>query len=344
MWDMEPRKILVAVDSDCDSALQYAVAEALRRGCGIHVTRVDRPAIWSSYVLDEVSLVEGELRRPGASILAAAAARVEALLDQEAPDDERLSVSTELTHGSVVGALQALSRHACLVVLQHHGMGPAGETSTLSVTAGLAAAAHCPVVAVPESWHRETDEVGTVVVGVEDPARDRVLLESALHEAARRAPGFRSSGRPSTPSTGQPTSSTSGSTMSPSTSWCSPVRLRRCSSNTLLTATWWSPAATTASTSWELRWGVRFASCSATARYRCWSWTQSSGTARRLAGPPPPGRGAEEELRPPQLFLAGSDRRRRRPKAPRTLPCASAPPEALRTGRPLEAGRRRPAG
>ena len=66
MWDMEPRKILVAVDSDCDSALQYAVAEALRRGCGIHVTRVDRPAIWSSYVLDEVSLVEGELRRPGA--------------------------------------------------------------------------------------------------------------------------------------------------------------------------------------------------------------------------------------------------------------------------------------
>ena len=191
MWDMEPRKILVAVDSDCDAALQYAVAEALRRGCGIHVTRVDRPAIWSSYVLDEVSLVESELRRPGASILAAAAARVEALLDEEAPDDERLSVSTELTHGSVVGALQALSRHACLLVLQHHGMGPAGETSTLSVTAGLAAAAHCPVVAVPESWHPETDNVGTVVVGVEDPARDRALLETALHEAARRGARLR---------------------------------------------------------------------------------------------------------------------------------------------------------
>ena len=150
MWDMEPRKILVAVDSDCDAALRYAVAEARRRGCGIHVTRVDRPAIWSSYVLDEVSLVESELRHPGASILAAAATRVEALLDEEAPDDERLSVSTELTHGSVVAALQALSRHACLLVLEHHGMGPAGETSTLSVTAGLAAAAHCPVVAVPD--------------------------------------------------------------------------------------------------------------------------------------------------------------------------------------------------
>lgn len=191
MWDMEPRKILVAVDSACDSALQYAVAEALRRGCGIHVARVDRPAIWSSYVLDEVSLVESELRRPGASLLAAAAARVEALLDQEAPDDERLSVSTELIHGSVVAALQALSRHACLVVLEHHGMGPAGETSTLSVTAGLAAAAHCPVVAVPDSWHPETDDVGTVVVGVEDPARDRALLETALHEAARRGARLR---------------------------------------------------------------------------------------------------------------------------------------------------------
>jgi nucleotide-binding universal stress UspA family protein len=191
MWDMEPRKILVGVDSEYEAALQYAVAEAERRGCGIHLVHVDRVGTWSTTVFEEVSLVEDELRRPGASLLAAAAARAEKLLDEQAPDDGRLSVSTEVTHGSVVGALHSLSRHACVVVLQHAGMGAAGETSTLSVTAGVAAVAHCPVVAVPDSWQPKTDPSGTVVVGVEDPARDRALLDAALHEAARRGARLR---------------------------------------------------------------------------------------------------------------------------------------------------------
>jgi nucleotide-binding universal stress UspA family protein len=187
MWDMEPRKILVAVDSTgSEAALRYAVAEARRRGCGIHVVHVDRIVIWSN-VVDEVSLVEGELRHPGALVLAAAAASVERMLDEQAPDDGRLSVSTELTHGSVVSAIEALSRHACLAVLEHAGMGDTGETPTLSVTAGVAAAAHCPVVSVPPRWCPGSDEVQTVVVGVEDPARDTALVEAALHEAQRRS-------------------------------------------------------------------------------------------------------------------------------------------------------------
>ena len=127
MWDMEPPKVLVAVDSSfSDAALQYAVADARRRGCGIHVVHVDRLTIWS-HVVDEVSLVEGELRHPGASVLAAAAVKVEKMIDQQAPDDDRLSVSTELTHGSVVAALQSLSKHASVLVLEHHGMGDAGR-------------------------------------------------------------------------------------------------------------------------------------------------------------------------------------------------------------------------
>ena len=127
MWDMEPPKVLVAVDSSfSDAALRYAVADARRRGCGIHVVHVDRLTIWS-HVVDEVSLVEGELRHPGASVLAAAAVKVEKMIDQQAPDDGRLSVSTELTHGSVVAALQSLSKHASVLVLEHHGMGDAGR-------------------------------------------------------------------------------------------------------------------------------------------------------------------------------------------------------------------------
>jgi nucleotide-binding universal stress UspA family protein len=189
MWDIEPRKILVAVDAaGSEAALRYAVADARRRACGIHLVHVDRFTIWSG-VVDEVSVVEGELRHPGASVLAAAALRVEQLLN-ESPDD-RLSVSTELAHGSVVATLQSLSRHASLLVVEHAGMGDEGETSTLSVSAGVAAVAHCPVVAVPSSWRPHLHEEATIVVGVEDPPRDVALLEAALHEAERRGAHLR---------------------------------------------------------------------------------------------------------------------------------------------------------
>lgn len=191
MWDMEPRKVLVAVDSSgSDAALRYAVADARRRGCGIHLVHVDRLIIWS-HVVDEVSLVEGELRHPGASILAAAAAAVEKMLDEQAPGDDRLSVSTELTHGSVVASLQSLSKHASVLVLEHDGMGDAGEAPTLSVTAGVAAVAHCPVVAVPAWWERSDSNETTVVVGLEEPLRDRLLLDAALSEATRRGARLR---------------------------------------------------------------------------------------------------------------------------------------------------------
>jgi nucleotide-binding universal stress UspA family protein len=187
MWDMEPRKVLVAVDSvDCEAALQYAVTEARRRGCGIHLVHVARPALGHSCALDDVCLVEGELRLAGQVELEAAAARSQALIDEQAPDDDRLSVSTELKHGSVVTALQSMSQHAAMLVMEHHGMGPGGETATLSVTAGVAAVAHCPVVAVPDGWRVGARADGSVVVGVEDLERDTLVLHAALHEAARR--------------------------------------------------------------------------------------------------------------------------------------------------------------
>ena len=60
------------------------MAEARRRGCGLHLVHVNRLTIWSN-VVDDASVVEGELRHPGASVLAAAAAKVEKMLDQQAP-------------------------------------------------------------------------------------------------------------------------------------------------------------------------------------------------------------------------------------------------------------------
>ena len=54
------------------------------------------------------------------------------------------------------------------------------------MTAGVAAVAHCPVAAVPGGWRLGAHADGWVVVGVEDPERDSLVLEAALHEAARR--------------------------------------------------------------------------------------------------------------------------------------------------------------
>jgi nucleotide-binding universal stress UspA family protein len=186
MWDIEPRKVLVGIESgDCEAALQYAVAEARRRGCGIHLVHVARPTLFSSCALDDVALVGDELRRTDQLVLAAAEARVHALLDEQAPQNE-LSVSTELSHGPVVTMLSSLSRHASRLVLEHRRTGPAGDAVPLSVTADLAVVAHCPVVVVHPGWRPGTGAQGTVVVGVEDPSRDGALVSTADHEAVRR--------------------------------------------------------------------------------------------------------------------------------------------------------------
>jgi len=192
MWDLNPPKILVGIENvGSEAALQYAVTDAARRGCGIHLVHVTRPSNRAACALDDLVMVEDELRIVGEAVLADAAARAEQLLDQMSSEDDRLSVSTELTHGSVVRTLDELSRHASLLVLQHAGMGPTGETPTLSVTAGAAAGAHCPVVAVPTAWRPSTEPAGVVVVGVDVTRRCVPLVRAGLHEAARRGAELR---------------------------------------------------------------------------------------------------------------------------------------------------------
>ena len=187
MWDIEPRKILVAVDlPDPEAALQYAVGAASRRGCGIHLVHVARPAL-GSRALDDVALIEGELRETSQLLLSRASVRAQRLIDELAPEDDRLSVSTELSHGPVVTTLHSLSRHAAQLVLQHEGMGLDADAPALSVTVALSAVAACPVVAVPQGWRPASPGEGTgVVVGVEDVQRDAAAVAAARQEAQER--------------------------------------------------------------------------------------------------------------------------------------------------------------
>jgi len=181
MWDMKPRKILVAVESaECDAALELAAQEARRRRCGVHLMHVMHP-VYVGSTLDTTVILAGQLQRLGATIVGDAAAKLEHLII----DDDDLTVSTELRHGAVVPTLVAESVHACLVIMQHHGMGPEGGTPVMSTVNGVAARAHVPVVAVPSAWRPDREAVPVVTVGVEDVHISAEVVRVALEEADR---------------------------------------------------------------------------------------------------------------------------------------------------------------
>lgn len=181
MWDLTPRKVLVAIETaDAHAALRAAAAEAMRRRCGVHVLHVLPPVYASHPHIEELSLIAGELQFAGTAVVQEAAQELEGLL----PDE--LVVSAELCHGAVVHALVETSAHACLLVLQHR-LHESGPTPLLSVTQSVAAHAQCPVLAVPDTWTGEpTTGRPLVVAGIQDAARSTRVVEIALEEASRR--------------------------------------------------------------------------------------------------------------------------------------------------------------
>jgi nucleotide-binding universal stress UspA family protein len=187
MWDMTPKKILVAVESaDCDAALELAASEARHRGCGVHLVHVNQPAFGSASAADAVSVIADQMQRIGAAVLNDAGAKLEVLLV-----DDELPVSTELCHGAVIPTLVTESAHACLVIMQHRGMGTDGNTAVMSMVNGVAARAHVPVIAVPSSWRPDAAVESVVTVGVENVAISAEVVRVAVEEAARSAAQLR---------------------------------------------------------------------------------------------------------------------------------------------------------
>lgn len=173
--------VLVPVtgDHELDAALDYAAAEAMRRSCGVHLVHVQHPGYSGPPEVAELRLIDGELKKAAVDLLERAASHVEGLVD------DTVTVSTELVHGVVVSALVTASKQACLVVMQKHRTGPLARISALSVTSGVAARAHAPVVVVPASWQHPGQHPGPVVVGVEEAPSAQVVVRAAL-DAARR--------------------------------------------------------------------------------------------------------------------------------------------------------------
>jgi nucleotide-binding universal stress UspA family protein len=169
----------VAMGEDNDAALEFAAAEGVRRQCHVHLVYALHPVWVGPADAVDLRLVDGELRNVGVQFLQRCQQQV------EQASQHALNVSTEILHGPVVSSLNDQSQHAALVVLQHHRMGMTHRVRTMSTTNGVAARAHSPVVAVPDTWRENGEHPPVVAVGVEDAKTSTRVLTTAFEEARR---------------------------------------------------------------------------------------------------------------------------------------------------------------
>lgn len=161
------------------AALEYAAAEAVRRGCGIHLVLVIHPRWPGPDGMVELKLVGEELVRVDTEMLM----ECEQWLVDRSDGDVR--VTTEVVHGAPAPALVGAARNAGLIVLQHHRMSREHHLPTMSITNAVASHARVPVVAVPDSWRE--DEAGglPVVAAVVDAEASHGVATQALAAALR---------------------------------------------------------------------------------------------------------------------------------------------------------------
>jgi nucleotide-binding universal stress UspA family protein len=168
-------RILLGVEAGARSAAGWAAAECRLRGGVVLMVHVPtaRSEPWPGWF--PASGLTGWLLLDELAVD----------LHQRYPD---VAVEQLLGHGDPAGTLTDLSALADLVVLGTTGRG--GNLTSLvgSVSARVAAQAHCPVVIVPEQPALPTVRTAdrTIVVGVADTAAGRAALDFAFDEAARR--------------------------------------------------------------------------------------------------------------------------------------------------------------
>lgn len=180
MSERDPKPVMVAVGNDpIDSALAFAVGEATRAGCGLTLLHV-MPFVHQAF---ESKLVTGtDFERLGHQKLEAVAARVREGVGADVP------ISCELRVGGVVQSLVDMAADARMIVLERRGLSATKRLFTHSISSGVAAHAHIPVVSVPAHWsppEGQTD-VPTVMVGVDVPERAELVLRAGIAEAKSR--------------------------------------------------------------------------------------------------------------------------------------------------------------
>ena len=176
------RPIVVGVGpEEISSALEFAVDEATRAGCGLHLVH----AVNVAPAGPETVLITGvDVEKWGRETLALAVKQADDLVDGAVP------VTHELRVGAPVQVLVEAGRSARMVVLEHRHLSRLSRIVNRTVAGGVAAHLRIPVVAVPSGWSRPTG--GRVVVaGVDVPDRSSEVLATAVAEARARGAALR---------------------------------------------------------------------------------------------------------------------------------------------------------
>lgn len=171
------RPIVVGVGpEEFSSALEFAVDEATRAGCGLHLVHavhVTPPGP------ENVLLTNVDVEKWGRETLDLAVEQAERLTQGAMP------LTHELQRGAPVQVLVEAGRSARMVVLEHRHLSRLSRIVNRTVAGGVAARLRVPVVAVPSGWS-SPGGIPVVVAGVDVPERSAEVLAAAVAEARVR--------------------------------------------------------------------------------------------------------------------------------------------------------------
>jgi nucleotide-binding universal stress UspA family protein len=156
-----------------DGTIAFVVDIAASLQAGVRLVHVVPTAVGGPSGTREVGIAFEQLLADGLAGLDSALARFRDRADGSVP------VEAELVRGGVVATLVEHSRNAQLVVLDRHHPARRTRITSGSVTAGVAARAHAPVVAVRTGWQPRPRPL-PVTVAVEDATRAASEIWTAL--------------------------------------------------------------------------------------------------------------------------------------------------------------------
>jgi nucleotide-binding universal stress UspA family protein len=180
MTEQNPNPVVVGVGHEpIEAAIAYAVQEAGRAGCGLHLVH----AVHVVPSGPEMMLVDvTDVERIGRQTLD------EALEHARDVAPGGMVVTGALVLGTAVPSLVEAGEDARMIVLQHRDLTRMMRVVTRSVSSGVAAHAKVPVVSVPSYWStdRQAQAEHTVSVGVDIPDRSQEILRVAADAARTR--------------------------------------------------------------------------------------------------------------------------------------------------------------
>jgi nucleotide-binding universal stress UspA family protein len=160
-----------------EGTLSFAVTTATQLGIDIELVHVVPRLIGGATGTSDVGVGFDQLVSQGQALLDEAVRRVRDRVSGAQP------VHGRLLRGAVIDTLVEQSAFAQLVVLEHRELPRWERWGSGSVTAGVTARAHAPVVSVPAAW-RPSDHPRPITVAVEDAERAAAEIWTALGLAA----------------------------------------------------------------------------------------------------------------------------------------------------------------